>query len=104
HLLDFGRKLRVLGAVASEKSRPFLPSFRTSRTDAGGEMFVDAVGHEELRILGPTIAALGEPNLFVSQWLAMSRRRVLLVRGPAAPVTVQPNEGSPLLGLTADIH
>jgi hypothetical protein len=47
-------------------------------------MFVDAVRNKKLRILGPAVTALSEPDLVVSQWFAMGRGRVLLVRRAVA--------------------
>src|SRR5262245_30903998 len=67
-------------------------------------MFVDAVGHKELRVLGPAVTALGKPNLVVSEWLAMSRGRVLLVRGAVADVTIEHNESGPFLGFAEDVE
>ena len=67
-------------------------------------MLVDAVGHKELRVLGPAVAALGEPDLLISEWLAVCRGRVLLVRRAVADVTIQHNEGGPFLGLSEDLN
>ena len=67
-------------------------------------MFVDAVRHEKLRVLGPTVAALGEADLFVSEWLAMGRGCVLLVRRAVADVTVQNDEGGAVLGLAENVE
>src|SRR5262249_8008465 len=65
-------------------------------------MFVDAVGHKELGVYGPAVAALGEPNLVVSQRFAVSCTCVLLMRGTVADVTVQNNKRGPFFGLTDD--
>src|SRR5262249_4458555 len=104
HLLDFNRKLRGLGAVTSEKSSPFLPGLRPACAGAGGKMFGDGVGHKELGVFGPAVAALGEPNLVVSQRFAVSCSCVLLMRGTVADVTVQNNKGGPFFGLTEDVE
>src|SRR4030095_9218675 len=54
-------------------------------------------------LVGPAVAARGEPDLIVSEWLAVSRGRVLLVRGAVADVTVENNEGGAFLGLAKDV-
>src|SRR4029450_1731053 len=73
-------------------------------TKPGGKMFVDAVGHKKLRVLWPAVAALGEADLLVSEWLAVSRGCVLLMRGAVADVTVENNEGGAFLGLSEDVE
>ena len=44
------------------------------------EVLVDAVGDEELGVLGPAVDPLGEPDLVLAQRLAVGRAGVLLVR------------------------
>ena len=67
-------------------------------------MFVDAIGHKKLCIFGPAVAALGEPDLLISERLAVSRSRVLPVRRTVADVTVQHNERRAFLGLSEDVE
>src|SRR4030095_8923279 len=55
-------------------------------------------------LVGPAVAARGEPDLIVSEWLAVSRGRVLLVWGAVADVTVENNEGGAFLGLAEDVE
>ena len=81
-----------------------MPGLRTPRADAGSEMLVDTVGHKKLCVLWPAVAALREPDLLVSKGLAVSRSRVLLVRGAVANVTVQNDEGGAFLGLAENIE
>src|SRR5262249_37075544 len=64
-------------------------SLGSARANAGLEMTVDPVGHEELRVLRPAVAALRYTNLFVAQGLAVRLRSVLLVRRPITDMTVQ---------------
>ena len=75
---------------------------RAARADSGREMFVDAVGHEELRVLGPSVAALGEADLLLAERLAVRRGGVLLVWGTVADVAVQDDERRPALRLLED--
>ena len=67
-------------------------------------MLVDAVGHEELGVLGPSIAALREADLFVAERFAMGRRSVLLMRRAIADVAVQNDESGTALGLAEDVQ
>src|SRR5439155_14514363 len=77
--------------------RPPDPSGRSARPDAGGEVLADAVGDQQLRLLRPPIAALGEANLLLTERLAVGRGRVVLVRGAVADVAVEDDErGTPL--------
>src|SRR5207249_5671195 len=65
--------------------------------DARGEVLADAVGDQELRLLRPAVAALGQANLLFTERLAVGRRRVVLVRGAVADVAVEDDErGAPL--------
>ena len=74
HLVDLGGQFGILGPVARRTaSIHSAPRRRAARADAGREMLVDAVGHEELRVLGPAVAALGR---------AGSPRRPAARRGP----------------------
>jgi len=43
-------------------------------------VLIDALGHEELRVLGPSVAALGKTDLLVAERLAVGFGGVLLVR------------------------
>ena len=58
-------------------------------------MLVHAVGHEELRIFGPSIVAFAEADLLIAERLAMSRGGVLFVRRAVADVAVQDDERGP---------
>ena len=60
--------------------------------DAGREVLADAVGHEELRVLGPAVAPLGEADLLVAERLAVRRARVLLVRRAVGDVAVDDDQ------------
>src|SRR5262245_39710691 len=66
-------------------------------------MCVDALRPNEFPVVHPGVTALGKPSLIVAEWLAMSRGRVLLVRGAVADVTVQHNESGTLFGFPEDV-
>src|SRR5438132_8730027 len=76
----------MLRPVRGEELRPASSRLRTARAYAGAEMLPDAVGDEELRVLGPAVAPLAETDLVVSQRLAVRRGGVLLVRRAVADV------------------
>src|SRR5262249_27203471 len=102
HLLDLGRELRMGGAVRREERRPLASRRGTARPDAGGEVLADAVRDQELRLLRPAVALLGEANLRVTERLAVGRGRVVLVRRPIADVTVEDDQSRPSLRLAED--
>ena len=75
HLVDLGGEIGILRAIAGEQRLPADRALRRRAPDAGGEMLADAVRHQELRVLRPAVGALGEPDLFLAQRLAVGRRR-----------------------------
>src|SRR5262249_43556310 len=84
HLLDLGGELRMRGPVRREECRPLASRRGAARPDAGGEVLTDAVRDQELRVLWPAVALLGETNLRVTERLAVGPGRVVLVRRPVA--------------------
>src|SRR5207237_3112277 len=100
HQLDLVSELGIFRSISGEEFGPLPPRISPARSYSGSKMLVDAVGHKELRVLGPAVAALGEPDLLISEWLAVCRGRVLLVRRAVADVTIQNNEGVSFLGLS----
>src|SRR5215216_3819833 len=93
HLVDLG------GDLGIPVGDPLLPlgaqSFSTL-ADAPGEMLVDAIRDQELRVLGPAVGALGLANLVLAERLAMRLGRVLLVRRAVADVAVDDDQRWPV--------
>ncbi len=98
HQVDLVREFWMLGAVGGEQLGPIAPSLRAARAYPGGEMLAHGVRDEELGVLRPSVAALGEANLVVAQRLAMSGGSVVLVRRAVADVAVENDEGRAALG------
>src|SRR5205823_10953788 len=67
-------------------------------------MLVDAVGHKELRVLWPAVTPLREPNLLVSERLAVGCSSVLSIWRPIAYVAVQHDERGAVFRLAKDIE
>ena len=68
--------------------------------DPVGEVLVDAVGDQELGVLGPPVGALGLAHLLLAQRLAVGLGGVLLVGRAVADVAVDDDQrGPPLLPL-----
>ena len=61
-------------------------------------MLAHAVGHQELRVLGPTVRALGEPDLFLAERLAVRGGSVLPVGRAVADVAVEDDQRGPAFG------
>src|SRR5262249_56987787 len=85
-------QLGMRGAVGLEAGHPVVTSCAAAGTDACGEALVDAIRHEELRVLGPAIVALRGPNLVVAERLAVHAARVLLVGRAVADVAVDDDQ------------
>ena len=56
-------------------------------------MLVNAIRHQELRVFRPSVGALGEPDLFVAERLAMSFRSVLFVGRAVPDVAIENDQG-----------
>ena len=67
-------------------------------------MLAHAVGHQELRVLGPAVGAFGEADFLLAQRLAVRCGRVLLVRRAIADMAVQNDEGRAPLRLAKDVQ
>ena len=52
-------------------------------------MLIDTVRHEELRVLGPPVAAFGKADLLFTERLAVGFGGVLLVRRTVADMAVE---------------
>src|SRR5262249_4744050 len=79
HLIDLVRQVRMPRLVRSKEGRPLASQRGATRPDAGGKVLADAIGDEKLGVLGPAVEALAETHLLITQRLAVSRRRILLV-------------------------
>src|SRR5439155_4945661 len=92
HLLDLARQLGVRRPIGLEQRRPLLACSRAARADAGREPLAHALGDQELRILRPAVAALGEADLFLAERLAVGCGRVVLVRRAISDVAVEDDQ------------
>src|SRR6202022_762692 len=77
HQLDLGRELRMFRAISRKQLSPTAAGLSPARANSGGEVLAHSVGNEKLRVLGPSVGAFDEPDLFLAQWLAVRRRSVL---------------------------
>src|SRR5437660_1705463 len=94
----------MLSSIGSKEFRPLAPRLSAARSYPGSKMFVDAVGHKKLGILGPAVTTLREPNLLVSERLAVGRGSVLSIRRPIAYVAVQHDERGAVFRLAKDVE
>ncbi len=104
HLVDLGREGRVGGPIGREELGPPTPGLRATRADPGCEVLADTVGNEELGVLGPPVAALGEADLLLAERLAVGGGGVLLVRRAIADEAVQHDEGGTARRLPEDVE
>src|SRR6202521_1010731 len=66
-------------------------------------MFINTIRHEELRVLGPSIVALGKTDLFFAKRISVGVGAVLFVRRTVADVAVKNYEGRPARLLPAGL-
>src|SRR5215468_6457225 len=92
HLLDVGRQVRIFRLVPREQRGPAGASRSATRADAGGEVLAHAVGDQELRVLRPAVAALGEADFLLAERFPVGGGGVVLVRSTVADVAVQDDE------------
>ncbi len=67
-------------------------------------MRIDAVGHKELGVFGPAIAALGQPDFLFAQRLPVGLGSVLLMWCAVTNVAVQDDQRGPAFGLTKSLE
>ena len=67
------RKAISAVAVIAEEFRPRRASGCPALTDAGRKVLANAIGNQELRVLGPTVEALGQTNFFIAQLCTVCR-------------------------------
>ena len=85
-------KLGMRGAIAREQIPPRRVLRRATLADAVSEILIDAVRHEELRVLWPAVEPLREPHFVVAKRLAVRLRTVLLVRRTIADVALDDDQ------------
>ena len=71
HPVELVGKFGVFDLVAPNSIEPGVAQFLSSAADAFTEKLVNSVGNEELGVLGPVVVALGEPDFFLAQGLAV---------------------------------
>src|SRR4029077_4676727 len=89
-----------LRLVSGKDVHPRLTQGPPAAADSILEAFIDAIGHEKLRIFGPTIRAFRQPDLLCAKGIAVGGRGILLMRRPVADNAVDNDEGGPILGAT----
>ena len=97
HRLDLRRRAPARRPVGLEQPLPLGAQLGAALADHLGEVLLDPVGDEELRVLGPAVEALGLPDLLLAERLAVGLGRVLLVRRAVADVAVDDDQRRPLL-------
>src|SRR5438094_693122 len=59
HQLDLVSELGIFRSISGEEFGPLPPRISPARSYSGSKMLIDAVGHKELRVLGPAVSANG---------------------------------------------
>jgi len=68
---------------------------RATDANAGSEMFIQAIRHKELRVLGPAVASFGQADFLFAKRIAVGFGGVLSVRRAIADMAVENDEGGP---------
>ncbi len=92
-------KLGVLGPVALHQARPCFAQVPTTFADAIAKMIVDPVRDQELGVLGPAIAALGQAHFLFAQRLPVGLAGILLVRCAVADMAADDDQRRPVQSL-----
>ena len=85
-------------AVLGELRHPGVARAASALAQLLLEVLVHAVRHQEFRVLRPAVVALGQPDLFFAQRLAVRRAGVLLVRRAIRDVAVHDDQRRPVVG------
>ncbi len=99
HAVDPVRKLREFPGVFRERRLPLLLQIVSTLSDSLAEVFQHAIGNEKLRILGPAVILLGEPDFFLAQRLAVCFVGILFVRRSVSDVAVHDDQRGAVFGL-----
>ena len=80
HPIQSVRLVGVRRLVGPEQRHPLGTQLRASRADPLREVLAHAVWHEELRVFGPAVEALRQPDFLIAKRLTVGRVGVLLGR------------------------
>src|SRR5262245_2385714 len=104
HQLDFVCQFGIPGSICFEQLRPLAPQMCDACPNAGPEMLLHPLRNKKFCILRPSLTSFREPDLFVAEWLTVSRCGVLLVRGTVPDMAVQNDERRTALRLSEDLQ
>src|SRR5271166_2482680 len=80
HALDLIRQCWKLSLVFAEVGLPGSSQLAPPGAEALCKVFAHTVRHKKFRVFGPSVAALGQLDLFLTQRFAMGRGTILLMR------------------------
>ena len=89
--------------VVRKQFCPRAPRLTAARANPCREVIVDAIGHEELCVLGPSVVALAESNLFIAKRFAVGSGGIVLVRRTIADMAIQDNKSGASLLLSENL-
>ena len=92
HRLELARQIRLLHGVPRQQLFPGRAQLRASPADPLGEVLGDAIGDQELRVLGPAVGPLRLAHLLLAEWLAVGLGGVDLVRRAIADVAIDDDQ------------
>ena len=92
HAIALVGELGIRAPVFLELRPPRLMLRRAACADPGLEVLTHAVGDQKLRVFGPPVMTLGEPDLVLAERLAVSGTRILFVRCAVGDVAVHDDQ------------
>src|SRR5215472_8595084 len=80
NLVDLGSELGILGSIFFKESGPVVPCGSAACAHSLRKVAIDSIGHEELRVFGPSVIALGEADFFLTGRSPVRGCGALLIR------------------------
>src|SRR6516165_6923037 len=99
HSFNFIGQCRKLSLVLLEVRLPRGSQLTASLADTFCEVFSHPVRNKEFAVFGPTIGALGQPDLLLAERFTMSSRTIFPVRRAIPNVAVDYDQSGPVQGL-----
>ena len=95
HLVESLREIGILLRVVRKILIPLRAQVASTLADAFLEVFVDAVGNQKLRVLGPAVKLLYQPDFLLAQRFAVRLKGILLMRRAVPDVAVDDDQRGP---------
>src|SRR5581483_11375055 len=93
-------KVGIFAPVPLKHREPLVAQPRAADANAGAEMFAHAVGHQERRVFGPPVMALGRADFFFAERFAVRGAGALLARRTVTDMAVDNDQRRTIVRLS----